>query len=81
MSFFKPESEEPPFYSCPFCGNKPYFTDVEWKDDSRYIQLSLECCVSMSEAIGWYKAKDMTISDITSELKNRLSLRWNTRAE
>lgn len=66
---------------CPFCGSNPNFTgDASvWKDDSRYVELSLECCSSMTEAIGWRRARDMTVEARTTELKTSLTNRWNTR--
>jgi len=67
--------------ACPFCGNTPSFSgDVtEWKDDARYVELSLGCCVSMTEAIGWRRAGAMTPEARTAELRSRLHSRWNTR--
>jgi len=64
---------------CPFCGNKPNLTDWEWKDDSRYVEASLVCCVTMSEAIGWRKARDMTDSAKAEELRSKLVEAWNRR--
>lgn len=68
--------------ACPFCGNEPSFSGdaSEWKDESRYVELSLGCCVSMTEQIGWRRARDMTHEAKTAELRSRLQLRWNTRA-
>jgi len=68
---------------CPFCGNQPNFGGdaADWKDDNRYVQLSLGCCVQMNETIGWRKARDMTLEARTAELKARLIERWNTREE
>lgn len=68
--------------ACPFCGNEPSFSGdaSEWKDDYRYVELSLGCCVSMTEQIGWRRAREMTHEAKTAELRSRLQLRWNTRA-
>lgn len=67
--------------ACPFCGNEPSFSGnaSEWKDDYRYVELSLGCCVLMTEQIGWRQAREMTHEAKTTELRNRLQLRWNTR--
>jgi hypothetical protein len=68
--------------ACPFCGNEPSFSGnaSEWKDESRYVELSLGCCVSMTEQIGWRRARDMTHEAKTAELRSRLRSKWNTRA-
>ena len=68
---------------CPFCGSDPSFTgDASvWRDDSRYVELSLECCSSMTEAIGWWRARDMSTAERDAELRQRLTERWNTRHE
>lgn len=67
---------------CPFCGSDPWFegSASEWKDDHRYVELTLKCCASMTEAIGWRKARDMTVEARESELKAQLTASWNTRA-
>jgi len=66
---------------CPFCGDTPSFTGDagKWRDESRYVELSIECCVTMTEAIGWRKARDMTVNERTEELQTKLSERWNNR--
>lgn len=66
---------------CPFCGNKPhFFGDVtDWKDDHRYVELSLGCCAMMTEGIGWRKARDMTVEARNTDLRDRLSANWNRR--
>ena len=66
---------------CPFCGNTPYFSGdtAQWQDESRYVKLSIECCVTMTEVIGWFRARDMTVNQRTEELQTRLSERWNNR--
>lgn len=66
---------------CPFCGGVPSFQGdaADWKDDSRYVELSLGCCAIMTEGIGWRKARDMTVAARTAELESALSKRWNTR--
>lgn len=67
--------------NCPFCGEKPWFEGdaSEWKDESRYVELSLTCCSTMTETIGWMRARDMSISERTKELTQRLTERWNKR--
>ena len=52
----------------------------EWRDESRYVELSLGCCVSMTEQIGWRRAQYMTHEAKTAELCSRLRSKWNTRA-
>jgi hypothetical protein len=76
------EAAQQALEACPFCGNEPSFSGnaSDWKDESRYVELSLGCCVSMTEQIGWRRARDMTHEAKTAELQNRLRLKWNTRA-
>jgi hypothetical protein len=66
---------------CPFCGNVPWFegSGEDWKDNHRYIQMHLVCCISMSSAIGWQKARDMVPEARTKEMKDILTQKWNTR--
>ncbi len=66
---------------CPFCGEEPHFSGdaSEWKDDARYVEMSLGCCATMTEGMGWRKARDMTVAARTAELQSALSKRWNTR--
>lgn len=66
---------------CPFCGGTPYFEGDtnEWQDGSRYVELSLTCCATMTESIGWRKARDMTIEERSAELRAKLTSNWNTR--
>lgn len=68
---------------CPFCGGTPFFEGdaAEWKDDSRYVELSLSCCATMTEQIGWRRARDMTVEQRKAELEATLIERWNTRIE
>ncbi len=68
--------------TCPFCGNEPHFSGNAsiWQDEARYVELSLGCCVSMTEQIRWRRARDMTHEAKTAELQNRLRLKWNARA-
>jgi Zn finger protein HypA/HybF involved in hydrogenase expression len=75
-------SDPAPLKPCPFCGNEPSFqgNPADWKDESRYVELSLGCCVVMSEQIGWRRAREMTVEARTVELEGRLRLKWNTRA-
>lgn len=67
---------------CPFCGSEPHFEgDVsDWKDDSRYVELTLTCCATMREAIGWRKARDMSVGERYQELRIKLTEVWNRRA-
>lgn len=69
------------FLSCPFCGSAPWNEGdaAQWKDDNRYVQMKLVCCVTMSSAIGWKRARDMTVEQRAKEMKEALLNRWNTR--
>ena len=66
---------------CPFCGGTPHFDGnaADWQDESRYVELSLKCCATMTEAIGWRRARDMTVEARTAELQTKLTDCWNTR--
>lgn len=68
-------------HPCPFCGSDPWFEGDagEWKDESRYVELSLKCCATMTEIIGWMRARDMTVDQRDAELRERLAKAWNTR--
>lgn len=68
---------------CPFCGNVPSFEgdSSEWRDDCRYVQLSLVCCATMTECIGWKKARDLTPAERETALRAALTAAWNKRAE
>jgi hypothetical protein len=69
------------FKDCPFCGGKPYFDGCvdDRRDEGRYVQLSLVCCVTMTEAIGWKKAISMTTKEKETTLREKLISQWNTR--
>lgn len=69
--------------TCPFCGNQPAFEGNAgvWQDDSRYVELSLVCCVRMTESLGWRKARQMTVEERTKVLKELLIARWDTREQ
>lgn len=66
---------------CPFCGDIPYFTGDgdNWQDENRYVEMGLSCCISMTESIGWRKARDMTTKERQDQLSQRLLERWNER--
>jgi hypothetical protein len=68
---------------CPHCGESPSFegSASNWKDDNRYVELSLTCCATMTEAMGWRQARELTVAQRTEFLKERLTKRWNTRVE
>lgn len=68
--------------SCPFCGGTPNFegSAADWQDEHRYVELSLVCCVTMTEAIGWRAAAAMTVEARTAALRAKLTAAWNTRA-
>jgi hypothetical protein len=66
---------------CPFCGDQPWFEGDanQWRDDRRYVELSLTCCATMTENIAWRNARDMTAKEKESELKRQLITNWNNR--
>ena len=70
-----------PLKPCPHCGSFPDFVGdaSEWKDDHRYVELSLGCCAMMTEAIGWKRARDMSAAERESDLRQRLTEAWNKR--
>lgn len=67
---------------CPFCLGDPHFNGDgdNWQDESRYVEMSLVCCVTMPQAIGWLRAREMTKKQREDELKKRLTDAWNHRA-
>jgi len=67
---------------CPFCGGQPHFEGdaSKWRDESRYVELSLVCCATMNESIGWRRARDMQPQERDQELRDRLATAWNRRA-
>lgn len=64
---------------CPFCGAQPVFTEAEWMEDGRYVGMTLECCVSMHEGVGWMMARAMTPVQRKTRLEERLAAKWNDR--
>jgi len=66
---------------CPFCGDEPWFEgDASvWKDDRRYVEMSLGCCARITDMLGWKLARDMTHEARTERLKVKLSDAWNRR--
>jgi len=72
-----------PLIPCPFCAEQPWFAGdtSEWHDEGRYVQLSIRCCIRMTEAIGWKVARDMTVEARTAQLQASLTKRWNTRKD
>lgn len=65
---------------CPFCGCQPTFSEVEEKDDRRYMEMRLECCATMRSTICYSSFKSMTDAAIESELRHDLVNDWNRRA-
>jgi hypothetical protein len=67
--------------TCPFCGDTPWFEGdaADWQDDCRYVQLTLKCCVTMTAAIGWKRAREITVEARTTEMQSNLIDRWNAR--
>ncbi|WP_043004925.1 hypothetical protein [Comamonas testosteroni] len=66
---------------CPFCNGQPSFSAAEWKDENRYVGMSLECCATISKGIGWRMARDMTADQHTVELQRKLAESWNNRPQ
>lgn len=64
---------------CPFCGCPPFFSRAEWQDENRYVGMTLECCVTMTGAISWRIARDMTPEQHDASLRSNLTERWNER--
>lgn len=64
---------------CPHCGGQPYFSEVEEKDDRRYMQIELTCCATYTQAIGWGKYKSMSESEIKNYLTEGVTEQWNNR--
>ena len=71
--------------TCPFCGYLPHFTGDgdNWKDDGRYVEMSITCCATMTKALGWRFVKEnkMQVKDIEDYLEARLIEDWNKREE
>ena len=68
------------FLPCPFCGEQPIISHVEDRDDRRYMVMELECCVTMSVAIGYGQYKNMTDMEIEADLASQLLKKWNERS-
>lgn len=64
---------------CPFCGDHPSVEYNGWQDENRYVEMQLKCCVTMSDSIGWWKARDMQEAQRREELWKSLAEKWNTR--
>lgn len=65
---------------CPFCDAAPLFTLLEYKDDRRYVEMKLECCIEMKEVLNFSQYRNLNEVDIIDKLKLDLMNRWNTRA-
>lgn len=72
-------SNLPEFLPCPFCGETPSISEVEDRDDRRYMAMELECCVTMSAEIGYGRYRSMTAAAINDYLVSRLADQWNVR--
>lgn len=66
--------------TCPFCDNKPSFTPLRYKDDRRYVEMNLECCIEMKEVLNFSQYRSLNEVYIVDKLKLALINRWNTRA-
>lgn len=64
---------------CPFCGNVPFFSSVEARDDGRYMAMDLVCCVTMTASIGYGRFRNMTPAEIKDDLTHQLVEQWNRR--
>ena len=67
---------------CPFCGEEPHFEGDPnyWGDEGYYVEMSLTCCSTMNEAIGWKRGREMTSAARAAELKAKLTEAWDKRA-
>lgn len=66
---------------CPFCDERPSFTDVELKDERRYAEKQLRCCsITMSATLSFGQYKGLTDAQIDHTLRSELVKNWNTRA-
>lgn len=77
----EPANQQVQLKGCAHCGSTPVYEGdpADWHDDSRYVQLSLVCCVTMVETIGWRQARDMSVNERRALMESRLAARWNTR--
>lgn len=68
---------------CPFCGCDPYLDGDgdNWQDESRYVEMSLECCVKMRVGIVWREARDMSPVAREGRMRDELIKSWNQRFE
>lgn len=66
---------------CPFCGGVPAFTAAQVKDDRRYVQMELECCITMTTNISYPHFTKMSPTDLDYHLKATLTAQWNQRAD
>ena len=64
---------------CPFCGGMPDFGWVEEKDERRYVQLDLICCVTMSDTLSFHEHKSLSDDETEARLKTSLAESWNRR--
>lgn len=68
------------FKYCPFCGGQPSLSQPEWKDDNRYVEMELTCCViTMKDSIPWVNARHLEMPDIYFRLSDSLTVLWNDR--
>lgn len=68
--------------SCPFCNvQNAAFSCAKEKDGRRHIEMRLECqCgVTISETLPWLLYSKMAVSHIESDLRSKLTKRWNAR--
>lgn len=79
------EPTAPDLEPCPFCGGDCAYVDgeYEWKDDNRYIELTLEtsCDIDLTlrATVNYMQAKGMTKEEKQRVLVDQLSEQWNTR--
>lgn len=76
-------SEKTHLLPCPFCGGEPTFEGNGecWKDEYSYVEMSLECCISMTAQMGQSQARGLTPQAIEAQLREKLTRCWNARSE
>lgn len=66
---------------CPFCGDKPTFSDIKDPDERRYMMMELECCVTMRTSISYPDYNKLPGEALANVLKHQLVAQWNARTE
>jgi hypothetical protein len=64
---------------CPFCGACPEYSDVEERDDRRYVEMQLQCCVTMATTVSWPAWSETPLPQLRVQMRKTLAEQWNTR--